>query len=118
MLHLLFLGLAAGLGLRTALELLVAKSMRQSKNSPNGLVKDALQVPLRERRTLQVLVRLDLLGNLHRLLVLDRRHLLLPQALSRGLVVAQIELGADQDDGDARSVVLNLGVPLQNVSQS
>lgn len=79
---------------------------------PNGLVEDALEIPLSEGRALEVLLRLDLLGDLDGLLILDGGHLLLPQTLLGGLVIAEIQLGADQDDGDARGVVLDLGVPL------
>ena len=80
---------------------------------PDRLVKHALQVPLGERGALEVLLRLDLLGDHDGLLVLYRRHLLLPQALLGSLVVPQIELGTDEDDGHAGRVVVNLGEPLR-----
>lgn len=57
-------------------------------------------------------MRLDLLRNLNGLFVLDGSHLLLPQALPRGLVVSQIKLRANKNDGNAGRVMLNLGVPL------
>ncbi len=82
------------------------------KDAPDGLVKDALQVALCEGRALEVLLRLDLLGDHDGLLVLNGRHLLLAQRLLGALVISQIELGADEDDGHARRVVVDLGVPL------
>jgi hypothetical protein len=84
--------------------------------TPNRLVKDALQVSLCERRALEVLLRLDLLGDHDCLLVLDGGHLLLAQRLLGRLIVAQIELCADEDDGYARRVVVDLRVPLDPVS--
>jgi hypothetical protein len=59
---------------------------------------------------------LDLLGDHDSLLVLDWRHLLLPQRLLGVLVVPQIQLRSDEYDGDARRVMVNLGVPLFRVS--
>lgn len=82
------------------------------QHAPNSLIEHALQVPLRECRALEVLLCLDLLRHHDGLLILDGRHLLLPQALARGLVIAQIQLRADEDDGDAGGVVLDLGIPL------
>lgn len=79
---------------------------------PNGLIKDALQVALCEGRALEVLLRLDLLGDHDCLLVLDGGHLLLAQRLLGALIVSQIKLGADKDDGYAWRVVVDLGVPL------
>lgn|SRR5690242_2471233 len=86
--------------------------LERSIYTPNRLVEDALQVALCEGRALEVLLRLDLLGDHDCLLVLDGGHLLLAQRLLGSLVVSQIELGADEDDGDARCVVVDLGVPL------
>lgn len=83
-----------------------------ARYTPNCLVEDALQVALCEGRALEVLLRLDLLGNHDCLLVLDGGHLLLAQRLLGGLVVSQIELRADEDDGHARRVMVDLGVPL------
>lgn len=76
------------------------------------LVEHALEVSLRERGALQVLHGLDLLGHLHRLLVLDRCHLSLPKLLADFRIVSEIELRADEDDGDAGCVMLDFGVPL------
>lgn len=56
---------------------------------------------------------LDLLCDLHSLLILNRCHLLLPEALPGSLVISEIELRADENDRDTRSVVLNFGIPLQ-----
>lgn len=82
------------------------------KYPPDGLVKDGLEIPLSERRALEVFDRLDLLGAVQRLLVRHGRHALLGQTPDRLGVLAQIELGADKDDGDVGGVVIDLGVPL------
>jgi hypothetical protein len=42
----------------------------------------------------------------------DRGHPLLPESLDRLGIVSEIELGADQDDGNARSVMRDLRIPL------
>ena len=113
--HFCFLGFEVGRGLRTALSCYVSglhQSSLDSVYAPDGLVEDTLEVALCEGRALHVLDCLDLLGNADGLLILNGCHLLLSQALLGALVVAKIELGSDQDDGNSRCVVLNLGVPL------
>ena len=116
MVHLLFFFVADcwGRGLRTALRAVSWGRWggRDALYAPDGLVEDALQVALCERRALEVLLRLDLLGDHDGLLVLDGRHLLLPQRLLGRLIVPQIELGADEDNGNAGRVVIYLRVPL------
>ena len=57
-------------------------------------------------------MRADLAAHLHGLLVADRFHALLAQAVERRRVLAQVELGADQDDGHVGRMVLDLGEPL------
>ena len=91
-----------------------AASVQNADNTcvPNSLVEDALEVALCKGRALHVLDCLDLLGNADSLLVLDGSHFLLSQTLLGALVIAKIELGSDQDDGNTGCVVLNLGVPL------
>ena len=81
-------------------------------NALNSLVKNTLQIPLRQRGALQILDRANLLSDLHGLLVLDGRHFALAQLLAHFRVVAQVELGAHQNDGDAWGVVLDFGEPL------
>jgi hypothetical protein len=78
----------------------------------NRLVKDTLQIPLRERGALQILDGADLLGDLHRLLVLYGRHFALAQLLTHFGIVAEVEFGADEDDRDPGGVVLDFGEPL------
>ena len=85
---------------------------------PDGLVEDTLEVALCEGRALHVLDGLDLLGDADSLLVLNGCHLLLSQTLLGALVITKIELGSDQNDGNAGCVVLNLGVPLFVVSDN
>ena len=83
---------------------------------PNRLIKNTLQVPLGQRRTLKILVRLDLLSTSKRLVVGYWLHALLAERLEGCWVVAKIELGADEDDGDVWSVVLDLWEPLVCIS--
>jgi hypothetical protein len=82
------------------------------RHVPDGLVEDTLKVALCKSRALHVLDCLDLLGHADSLLILDGCHLLLSQTFLGVLVVAKIELGSDQDNGNTWCVVLNLGVPL------
>lgn len=84
---------------------------------PNCFVENALQIPLRQGRAFQIFLRLDLLGYYHGLPKLDRGHFLLPEALFGGLVLSEIQLSADQYDGDAGRVVVDFWVPLYS-SQS
>lgn len=84
---------------------------------PDRLVENALQIPLCQRGALQVLLGLDLLCDHDGLLVLYGRHLLLPEALLGRLVVPQIELSADEDDGYTGRVMVDLRVPLVVVSR-
>lgn len=88
------------------------------RGSPNGLVEDALEVPLGQGGALEVLAGADVAGAGQSLLVGDGLHTLGAQGVERGGVLAQIELGADQDDGDVGCVVVDLGVPLQRWSAS
>ena len=83
---------------------------------PDCLVKYTLQVALRERRTLEVLLCLDLLCDHDGLLVLNGRHLLLSERLLGRLVVPQVEFCANEDDGYTRRVMIYLWVPLASVS--
>lgn len=85
------------------------------RDAPDSLVKDALEVSLRESRALEVLVSLNFLGTDEGLLVRNRLHALLSQGVEGGGVVAKIELGADEDDGNVGGVVVDLGVPLEGV---
>lgn len=80
---------------------------------PDSFVEHALQVALRQCGALEVLMCADLLGYAQRLLVRDGLHLPGPEGFDGGAVVAEIQLGADQDDGDVGGVVLDFGEPLQ-----
>lgn len=81
---------------------------------PDCLVKDTLEVALCERRALEVLLRLDFLCDHDGLLVLDGRHLLLPERLLCGFIVPKIELCAYEDDWYAGRVVVDFWVPLMS----
>jgi hypothetical protein len=92
--------------------------MEWSQHSPDSLVEHTLQIPLRESRTLQILVRSDLLSHEQGLVVRHRLHSLGPQALQRCRVFSQVKLGADEDDGDGRGVVVDFWEPLDTHSVS
>jgi hypothetical protein len=85
---------------------------RIKPNLPDRLVEHALQVTLGERRTFQVLLCPDLLGDHDGLLVLYGGHLLLAQALLGSLVVPQVELRTDENNGDVGRMMVDLRVPL------
>ena len=78
----------------------------------NRLIKDTLQIPLRQRGALQILDGADLLGDLDRLLVLYGGHFALAELLTHFRIVAEVEFGADEDDRDAGGVVFDFREPL------
>lgn len=78
----------------------------------DGLIEHRLEALLGQSRALQILDGGDLLGHCQSLGIGDGGELLVLQLLDRGLVVAQIQLGADQDDRDTGAVVTHLGEPL------
>ena len=65
-----------------------------------------------EGRALEVVDGTDLLGTVLSLLLRDDVQTLALKLGDHGLIVAQIGLGADEQDGHAGSVVLDLGPPL------
>lgn len=79
---------------------------------PDGLVEYALEVSLRQRRALKILVGLDLLGTEQSLVVGHGIHALGPESVQSGGVFSEIELGAYEDDGDVGRMVVDLRVPL------
>jgi len=79
--------------------------------STNGLIKDVFQSLLRERTALHVANGANLLRA--GLALLDGNDTLsfTSQLLQHGVVAAQVRFGANQDDWNTRSMVLNLGPP-------
>ncbi len=59
---------------------------------------------------------LNLLRGLEGQFVGDRLHALLAELLEGGWVVAEVKLGADQNDWNIRCVMLNLWIPLREES--
>jgi len=120
MVHLDFLGLLGGFGLMTALgvtgSVMHVSHDRFEKDVLDRFVKDALEVPLRQCRALQIFHRPDLFGDLHGALVGDRGHLPLSQLLAHFRIISEVEFGADQNDGDAWRVMLDFRVPLRRIS--
>lgn len=79
---------------------------------PYGLIEHALKVPLCECGTFQILMRPDLFGHLQRLFVRHRLHPLLSKRVHCTSVFSQVQLRADQNDGDVWRVVLYFWKPL------
>lgn len=118
--HFFLLVLVRGRGLRTALYTL---SVHKFTNNlldvlvlPDGFVEHALQVSLGESGAFKVLLSLDFFGYSKSLLVGDRFHLLGSKALGHILVLSQIQLCTDENDGNIRSMVFDFGVPLCDFS--
>lgn len=61
-------------------------------------------------------MRLDLLGANQSLIVGNRLHALLAEGLEGVGVLSQVQLGADEDDGNVWRMVVDLGVPLHQIS--
>lgn len=78
----------------------------------NGLVEDCPQTRLSESRSLHVLGSTNLLGDLETIVVADGSLLLVGEALEGLTLLAEVDLGAHEDDGRGGAVVGDLGVPL------
>jgi hypothetical protein len=86
-----------------------------SLKEPQGnthLIKNILQLILRQRRALHILNSTQLLRHPLAILPPNRAHLLLRQLIAHAGVVAQIGLGADDEAGDAWAVVVDFWEPL------
>ena len=78
----------------------------------DGLVKDVLEALLRQGRALDVLDGAELTREPLARVVLDGPLLLPGELLADGGVLSQVDLGADNQAGHARAVVVDLGEPL------
>lgn len=76
------------------------------------LVKDILQLVLRQSRALHIFNCTKLLGHPVTVLLANGLHLLASELLPNTGVVAQIGLGADNEAGHTGAVVVYLGEPL------
>ena len=76
------------------------------------LIKDILQLVLRQSAALDILDRPELLGHALAVLLSYWLHLLFCQLFPHLWVVAQVHLGADNEAGDAGAVVVDLRKPL------
>lgn len=83
-----------------------------SNRETTNLVEYVLQLVLSESATLYVLDRTEFLGHSFPIFLAHRLHLLLGKLLPNAGVISQICLGADDEAGYARAVVMNLGEPL------
>jgi len=117
MVHFDFLTLEGSFrGFSTALHRLISNQVWGSRmlgrNSPDCFIEYLFETELRQGRALDVLPCLDVLAKLQTLCVGYRRHLLLSKLIDRSLILSQIALGSDKDDGNARRMVANLWIPL------
>lgn len=93
-------------------------SFQRSKEDGKGffnityLVKHILQLVLRQRTALDVFNCAEVLCHTLTILSTDWGHLLLGKLLSNAGVISQIDLGSDNEAGDARAVVVHFGEPL------
>jgi hypothetical protein len=85
---------------------------QRTQTQKTHLVKDGLEVVAGLGRALEVLDRLDLLGEVVGLIHIDGRLTLAAKLLQCGVIVTQICLGADQNLGHVRAEVHHLWVPL------
>lgn len=83
---------------------------------PNRLVENRLQVSLSQGRALEVFVCPDVLRSSEGFIVGDRLHPLFTETLNGVGILPQVQLRADQNNGDIGSVVADLRVPLQRMS--
>jgi hypothetical protein len=79
---------------------------------PDGLVEYALQIPLGQGGTFQVLLGLDLPATGQTLFVLHGRRAHLSHAFLCCLVIPKVQLGTNKDDGNTGGVVFNFRRPL------
>lgn len=77
-----------------------------------NLVKNVLELVLRESRTLDVFHCAQLLGHTVSIFLANRLHLLAGKLLADRGIVAKIGLGAHDQAGDTGAVVVHLGEPL------
>lgn len=85
---------------------------RKGCSNTTYLVKHILELVLRQRTALDVFNRAEVLCHTLTILSADRGHLLLGKLLSDAGVISQIDLGSDNEAGNAGAVVVNLGEPL------
>jgi hypothetical protein len=76
------------------------------------LIEYVLQLVLRQRRALDILDCTQFSRHPLAVLALDRRHSLFGELVLDRVVLAQIDLGADNQARHARAVVMHLGEPL------
>lgn len=84
----------------------------RANNVPNSLIEHALEVSLSKSRAFQVLVCPDLFRNDQGLVIRNWLHALLSQAIKCSGILSQVELRANEDDGNGWSMVIDLGEPL------
>lgn len=83
-----------------------------SAPAPTHLIKHALQPLLRERRALQIPRSTNVPRHLYTRRVRDGLHTTVPELSDRFGVLAQVELGADEDDWDVGRMVRDFWPPL------
>lgn len=89
----------------------MAHQIRPCQQRHSYLVKHVLEFVLRQSTALDVLHRAQILCHALAILLPHRLHLLLGQFLPHARVIPQIDLCSDNEAGDARAVVVDLGEP-------
>ena len=84
----------------------------QVESIKHYLIKDILELVLRQRRTLHVLDSTQLLSHTLAVLLTDWAHLLLRKLLAHAWVIAQIGLGTNDQARNTWAVVVDLREPL------
>lgn len=87
-------------------------SLGLGKSSTNSLIEDVLKTLLGKSGTLHVTTSVDLTNTVLSLLLSNNSKTLSSELLNHVSIAAKIGLGTDKDEGNSRSVVLNLRVPL------
>lgn len=91
---------------------LAGEGARQEKEGAIYLIKDILQLVLRQSRTFDIFDGSELLRHPVTVFFANGLHLLPGELLADARVIAQIGLGADDEAGNTGAVVMNFGEPL------
>lgn len=86
-------------------------SMGRKEKKKTHLIEDVLELVLRQRRALDVLDGPQLLGHALAVLLADGRHALFLQLIPDLLLVAEIDLRADDEAGYAGAMMVDFGEP-------
>jgi len=92
--------------------LLLANRGSRTQDSSYSLVKDAFQISLGERGTLQIFCSLDVFRYLNGLFVGNRLHLLAPEVFQGCRILSQVQLCTNKYNRYVGCMMLNFRIPL------